>query len=200
VIVGDSGGGYTAVGETVNLAARLTALSVAGEILVSEPIRLGLANHAQFEARGQYVVKGFAEPVDVWMLTGLSQRDPDPFLTPFVGRGAELAQIVAFLDSCRAAGVGGVVYVRGEPGIGKSRLMQEMQALAALRAMPSHVCHVLDFGAGRERDPLRRISDSLLGLTLESMPNARSTVVRSFIAAEPVGGCNRSCTNWPKLL
>ena len=58
--------------------------------------------------------------------------------------------------------------------------------LATRRAMPCHVCHVLDFGAGRERDPLRRLADSLLGLVPESMPDARSAAVLSFIAAEPV--------------
>ena len=125
--------------------------------------------------------KGFAEPVVVWRLAGLGQRDPAQFLTPFVGRGAELAQIVALLDSCLAAGSGGIVYVRGEPGIGKSRLAQEARLQATRRVIPCHVCHWFDFVCGDERDPLRRLADSLLGLMPGFMPYARSAAVLSFI-------------------
>ena len=186
VIVGASGGGYTAIGESVNLAARLTDLAPAGEIFVSEPVQRALAGHARFEARGRYAVKGFAEPVDTWRLAELTHPDPATSLTPFVGRRAELAQIAALLDSCAGAGSGGTVYVRGEPGIGKSRLAREACALAMRRAIPCHVCHVLDFGAGHERDPLRRLADSLLGLLPESAPDTRLAAVLALIAAGSV--------------
>ena len=120
VIVGASGGGYTAIGEAVNLAARLTDLAPPGEILVPRAVQLALADCAQFEARGHHMVKGFDEPIEIWRLVCLAQQQPTTLLTPFVGRGAELAQITAILDNCQATGSGGVVYVRGEPGIGKS--------------------------------------------------------------------------------
>lgn len=186
VIVGASGGGYTAIGESVNLAARLTDLAPAGEILVSEPVQRALAGHAQFETRGRHAVKGFAEPVDIWRLTGLTHPDPSTSLTPFVGRRAELAQIAALLDSCAGTGSGGTVYVRGEPGIGKSRLGREACTLATRHAIPCHVCHVLDFGAGQARDPLRRLADSLLGLAADSTPDTRLAAVRAFIGAGSV--------------
>ena len=114
VIVGASGGGYTAIGEAVNLAARLTDLAPPGEIFVPRAVQLALADCAQFEARGHHMVKGFAEPVEIWRLAGLAQQQLSTLLTPFVGRGAELAQITAILDNCQATGSGGVVYVRGE--------------------------------------------------------------------------------------
>ena len=180
VIVGASGGGYTAIGESVNLAARLTDLAPAGEIFVSEPVRHALAGHAQFEARGRHALKGFAEPVDIWRLAGLTHPDPAISLTPFVGRRAEIAQIAALLDNCAGTGSGGTVYVRGEPGIGKSRLGREACALATRQAIPCHVCHVLDFGAGHERDPLRRLADSLLGLSPDSAPDTRLAAVHGI--------------------
>ncbi|MBV9982369.1 adenylate/guanylate cyclase domain-containing protein [Bradyrhizobium sp.] len=186
VIVGASGGGYTAIGESVNLAARLTDLAPAGEIFVSEHVQRALAGHAQFEARGRHAVKGFAEPVDIWRLAGLTHRDPASSLTPFVGRRAELAQIAALLDNCAGTGSGGTVYVRGEPGIGKSRLGREVCALAMRQAIACHVCHVLDFGAGHERDPVRRLADSLLGLLADSAPDTRLAAVRALMAAEPI--------------
>ena len=183
VIVGASGGGYTAIGESVNLAARLTDFAPAGEIFVSEPVQRALAGHAQFEARGRHTLKGFAEPVDIWRLADLTHPDPATSLTPFVGRRAELAQIATLLDNCAATGSGGTVYVRGEPGIGKSRLGREACALATRQAISCHVCHVLDFGAGHERNPLRRLADSLLGLSSDSAPDTRLAAVRAFIAA-----------------
>ncbi len=179
------GGGYTAVGETVNLAARLTALAPAGEIFVSEPVRRALAGRAMFEARGRHVLKGFADPVDVWRLSGLVDRDAaEP--TPFVGRGAELAQIAALVESCRSRRTGAVIYVRGEPGIGKSRLVGETRALAVGGGIACHVCHVLDFGAGHERDPLRRLVDSLLGLMPDSVSEVRAAAVAGLVAASSV--------------
>ncbi|MBN9488689.1 MAG: AAA family ATPase [Alphaproteobacteria bacterium] len=186
VIVGASGGGYTAIGESVNLASRLTDLAPAGEIFVSESIQRALAGHAQFEARGRHAVKGFAEPVDIWRLVRLTHPDLATSLTPFVGRRAELAQIEALLNSCTGTGNGGAVYVRGEPGIGKSRLGQEARALATRQAIPCHVCHVLDFGAGHERDPLRRLADGLLGLLPDSAPETRLAAVQALITAESV--------------
>jgi class 3 adenylate cyclase/tetratricopeptide (TPR) repeat protein len=185
VIVGASGGGYTAVGETVNLASRLTDLAPPGEIFVADQVQRALAGRARFETHGQQAVKGFAAPVDVWRLTGLADPGDVTPETPFVGRGAELAQIAALLDSCACASAGGVVYVRGEPGIGKSRLMAEARALATRRGLACHVCHVMDFGAGQARDPLRRLTDSLLGLTPDAAPQSRGAAIDAVLAAAP---------------
>src|SRR5262249_25016591 len=129
VIVGQSGSGYTAIGEAVNLAARLTDMAPAGEILVWEPVSRELAGRARFEALGPRNVKGLSEPVGVWRLVEISKQDSAGFATPFVGRAAELSQITALLDNCGSGG-GAIVYVRGEPGIGKSRLVREVSAAA----------------------------------------------------------------------
>jgi class 3 adenylate cyclase/tetratricopeptide (TPR) repeat protein len=182
LIVGASGGDWTVVGETVNLAARLTDLAAPGEILVSGPVQQALAGRASFEARGRHAVKGFADAVEVWRLAGLADPTAVAPLTPFVGRTTEMSQIAALLQSCVAGGGGGIVYVRGEPGIGKSRLVGEARALAAQRGIACHVCHVLDFGAGHERDPLRRLADSLLGLMPDSTPEVRAAAVSAVLA------------------
>jgi hypothetical protein len=176
VIVGQSSSGYTAIGEAVNLAARLTDLAPAGDIFVSEPIQRELAGRARFEALGPRSVKGFSEPVGVWKLLEITRQDGAGFSTPFVGRSAELTQFTALCGT----GAGAIVYVRGEPGIGKSQLIHEVSGAATRRGMSSHIVHVLDFSAGQQGDPLRRLSDSLLDLRPDASPGGRSAIAQAL--------------------
>jgi predicted ATPase len=57
-----------------------------------------------------------------------------------------------------------VVYIRGDAGIGKTRLMTEMAELAEAQGFARHQGLVLDFGAGRSQDPVRAVVRSLLGI------------------------------------
>jgi tetratricopeptide (TPR) repeat protein len=186
VIVGSSGGSWNIVGETVNLASRLTDLAPPGEIFVSEPVQRALTGRAIFEGRGRHALKGFADATDVWRLADLAPADEAAPLTPFVGRALELAQVVALLENCNSSRAGGAIYVAGEPGIGKSRLIGEARAQAARRGMACHVCHALEFGAGLERDPLRRLSDSLLGLVPDASPDVRTAAVDAVMSQNVV--------------
>jgi adenylate cyclase len=127
---------YTAEGPTVGLAARLEALARPGQILISEET----ARRAPgFELRdlGARPVQGLGEPVRMFEL--IRERPGEARLlaenergvSPFVGREAELAMLHAALlrrDGPRW------IEVRGEAGIGKSRLVRE-----TLRALPSNV-------------------------------------------------------------
>ena len=70
--------------------------------------------------------------------------------------------------------------------LARVRLVHEARALAAHRGVACQVSHALDFGVGRERDPLRRLADSLLGLMPDSALDVRLAAVESFIAAEPI--------------
>jgi class 3 adenylate cyclase len=92
----------TVTGQSVNLASRLTDAAGAGEILVSEAVRMALANQLVCSEAGALVVKGFAEPVRAWRLLRLQMTEGRA--GPFVGRGAELAQFGAALAHCRATG------------------------------------------------------------------------------------------------
>jgi class 3 adenylate cyclase/tetratricopeptide (TPR) repeat protein len=120
---------YTAEGPTVGLAARLEQEATAGQILVAEGTeRLA---HARFEFAdlGSRTFRGIAEPVRVHELVGELRadlrraRESDRGDAAFVGRGAEVAEIR------RALAAGGPMRrleIRGEPGIGKSRLAREI--------------------------------------------------------------------------
>jgi class 3 adenylate cyclase/tetratricopeptide (TPR) repeat protein len=153
---------YTVTGDTVNLAARLTDAARPGEALVSKAVWQALADRLDCEETGALTVKGFTGPVRAWRLNGL--RAPSASARrPLVGRGAELGQFRAVLAACVESGRGRAVLVRGEAGIGKTRLVEEFEDAAAKAGFACHAGLVLDFGAGTGRDAIRTLVRGLLG-------------------------------------
>ncbi len=122
-------------GQAVNAAARIASRARPGEVLVSDVVRrlVGSGPEFTFSDRGRYRLKGFP---DRWHLYGLTPADtkPGPAVpfadrTPFVGREGERAELRRMLDRT-LAGAGGLVLIGGEPGVGKSRLVEEFTAEA----------------------------------------------------------------------
>ena len=66
---------YTAIGGIVNLAQRLEEIAGSGEILLDEPTRLALGNAVQAEARGPTPIRGRREPVNVYVVLGLADKE-----------------------------------------------------------------------------------------------------------------------------
>src|SRR5438552_1897186 len=90
---------YTAVGQTTHLAARMEQMATPGTILLG-PATLQLAEgYVQVEAQGPVVVKGLADPVETYTLTGASalrtrlHAAAARGFTQFVGREAEIEQL-----------------------------------------------------------------------------------------------------------
>ena len=134
VIAGEIGSGaigYTAVGEQVGMAQRMESVAPAGGVMLSaSTARLvdGLATLGESELAH---IKGADQPVAAYRLLGMGDghRALGHGATSLVGRGWELATVEAMLDRA-TDGQGGVVSVVGSPGIGKSRLLQEVSAIA----------------------------------------------------------------------
>jgi hypothetical protein len=82
---------------------------------------------------------------------------------------AELGQCRAALEACVAGASGAAILVRSEPGIGKTRLVEELQAMAAASAMARHAGFILDFGAERGHGAIR----SIVGGLVDSSPMRR---------------------------
>jgi class 3 adenylate cyclase/predicted ATPase len=129
------------VGETPNLSARLQGLAEPGNVVVAESTRRLLGGAFELRAIGLQTLKGFAEPVQAWLVLhatdNLSRFEAtrSRAATPFVGREHETALLVErWRDACE--GEGQVALLSGEAGIGKSRI------LAALRERISHEPHV----------------------------------------------------------
>jgi class 3 adenylate cyclase/tetratricopeptide (TPR) repeat protein len=130
-------------GEAVNAAARIMAKATGGQILVSETVRsvLGHGRETELVDRGRFRLKGFPER---WRLYEILWRGKEeeavniaPTLaerTPFVGREEERAELRRLMDQA-IAGHGSIVLIRGEPGVGKTRLAQELVLEARARGM-----------------------------------------------------------------
>jgi class 3 adenylate cyclase/tetratricopeptide (TPR) repeat protein len=151
---------YTVTGESVNLASRLTDRARSGEILLSSAVYRGLSDRLDCEDVGEIDVKGFASPVRAWRLLGT--RHAAPGNRTFVGRASELGQFEAAVSTCLKVGRGRVIYLRGEAGLGKTRLVEEFQHIARRNGFTCHSGLVLDFGAGSGRDAVRAVIRSIV--------------------------------------
>src|SRR5919108_3060150 len=121
---------YTAIGQTVHLAARMEQMAIPGSILMpADTLRLA-EDYVQVKTLGPRAVKGLESPVEVYEIVGAAtvrsrlKAAASRGLTRFVGRDGELDQLRQALERARA-GHGQVVAVIGEPGVGKSRLYWE---------------------------------------------------------------------------
>ena len=187
VTVGDvvAGGGsdahraYAVTGECVNLAARLADLAGPGELLVADSIRLAIGSAGRFEYLGERRLQGIADPVRVHQLLGLGEPEE---VGSFVGRGTELAQLTMLLARTERAWQGALALVRGEAGIGKTRLLRELQRRAEAAGVACHTAVALDFGSGEGSDVVRVLTRQLLGVD-GGDPEAREQVAVAAAAA-----------------
>ena len=134
MLVGTVGGPtrrtYGAMGDDVNLAARLMQTAAPGEILVSGYVQKATANDFVFEPRPPLPMKGKAEPLPVFSVTGERQqraiRLQEPtYALPMVGRQAELQTVNDRLDLTLQSN-SQVIGIVAEAGMGKSRLVAEV--------------------------------------------------------------------------
>jgi class 3 adenylate cyclase len=124
---------YTPIGHTANLASRMQAIATSGSIAITDHTRRLVEGYFQFKSRGPTRVKGLAEPIDVYEVTGLGplrtrlQRAAWRGFSKFVGREREMDSIRHTADLAKQ-GHGQLVTVIAEPGVGKSRLFYEFKA------------------------------------------------------------------------
>src|SRR6516225_5459907 len=114
-------------GDAPNTAARVQALAEPGAVVVTARVQRQVAGLFVAEERGTYELKGVPEPVTLFQLvraSGGGRRARQRHLTPLVGRDEEIAMLMRRWERARQ-GDGQLVMIIGEPGIGKSRLIEE---------------------------------------------------------------------------
>ncbi|MDE2402014.1 MAG: AAA family ATPase [Burkholderiales bacterium] len=186
VVIGSMGAGprreQLALGDAPNLAARLQTLAAPDTVLISDNTRKLAGGSFQYQDQGQHVLRGVREPRQVWRvmaLSGTSSRFEAATglgLTPLVGRQHELALL---MDRWHAAsqGLGQVVLLSGEPGIGKSRMLKELHdrlgnvGLNAIRMQcsPHHVNRALHPGIEHLESTLGLTRDQPLSWKLDRL-------------------------------
>jgi class 3 adenylate cyclase/tetratricopeptide (TPR) repeat protein len=171
--------GYTVTGEAANIAARLLEKAVSGETLVSDDVYKATNHVVAYEPLGPLALKGVGGPVEAWRPTGIRSSAPEAHA--LVGRRSELGQFRAVLDACVNGSTGTAVLIRGEAGIGKTRLMDELQAIAAASGMSCTAGFVLDFGTARGHGAVRTVVAGLLGLGPEATPEGTESVIDEIL-------------------
>ena len=122
-------------GDPMTTAARLQQLAEPGQILLDQHTASAAAPRIDVEIAGERLLRGQSRPVVVHRLR--SVRRPISHLSeraiPLIGRDTERARLVELVKRTAATGRGGAAVVTGEPGVGKSRLLCEIEedALAA---------------------------------------------------------------------
>jgi class 3 adenylate cyclase/tetratricopeptide (TPR) repeat protein len=129
---------YTAVGDTTNLAARLQQGARPGSVIVSEATHKAIAGYFETLDLGEVAIKGHAPVSAFEVLRPRGRRARldvavERGLTPLVGRSAELQTLLNRFEVVKG-GRGQVVFVAGEAGIGKSRLVLEFRRALAQAA------------------------------------------------------------------
>ena len=117
-------------GDAPNIAARVQALAEPGTVVVTAHVQRQIVGLFVAEERGSHELKGVPEPVTLFRLvraSGGGRRAGQRHLTPLVGRDEEIAMLMRRWERARQ-GEGQLVLIVGEPGIGKSRLIEEFHA------------------------------------------------------------------------
>ncbi|HEX9122675.1 MAG TPA: AAA family ATPase [Actinomycetota bacterium] len=122
--------GEAVTGDVVNTASRLLQIAAEGEIVVGEPTHRATDRAFSYEDRDPVVVKGKAEPLEVWRAVEARSRfgvdaRPQP-QTPFIGRREERTLLEGAFRRAVSESSVQLVTITGEPGVGKTRLIQEL--------------------------------------------------------------------------
>ena len=189
VIAGEIGSGpfgYTAVGEQVGMAQRMESVAPPGGVMLSAPTAR-LVEHAASLGDAELVqIKGADVPLPARRLLSVSDRDRSVAASQsaLVGRRWELSAVEALLDRA-VDGHGAVVTVVGSPGIGKSRLVGEVAAMAAGRKVEVFSAYCESHATAIAFHVVARLLRAATGVRGLDGPAARDRVRSRVADADP---------------
>jgi class 3 adenylate cyclase/tetratricopeptide (TPR) repeat protein len=167
---------YSAHGETVHLAARMEQMAIPGTVLISSRTYHLTEGYVVTQPLGPMLVKGLAAPVLTYELLGAVavsrlQALATRGLTRFVGRENEMDQLRQALDRAQA-GHGQVLAIVGEPGVGKSRLINEFIHSGATNSWRVLEARAVSYGAATSYLPVTEFLKGYFQLATSDEPLA----------------------------
>jgi class 3 adenylate cyclase len=195
---------YTALGDAVNVAARMQTAAQPGTIVITEMTRRLTGDNFELEDLGEIAVKGKSEPVHAFRVLGrkaaparrrgLASVGLD---SPMVGRDEPLARLLELLEIVQE-GHGRVAFVVGEPGIGKSRLLAEFKraAIAAEDSLTWVEGKCVSYGRNLPYHLLIDLVRSIVGISFAApVDEARRTLdgkLMDIVANDPAEAADTS--------
>ncbi len=176
-------GAYVLTGDTVNTAARLRSLAEPGEIVAGAATWRQVSAFFEAEVGPPVAVKGKEQPLVAFSIRA-ERAAPLAGDAPLVGRGEEVRDFAAIARACAERRRGRVVIVRGDPGVGKTRLLAEFLGEGRALGFACHSASVLDFGAETGRDAVRSLARSLLGVAAAASNAERQAAVERVTLAD----------------
>ena len=182
---------YTAMGDAVNLAARLMQAAAPGEVLVGQSSYQPVAGAFIWQPLPPLAVKGKARPVTVFALKRQARGRPlrlqEPrYSLPMVGRKEELASLTAMLAQVEESGRGQTVGLVAEAGMGKSRLAAEVIGRALEMGCAGYGGEGLSYGQDTPYLAWRPLLRGLLNVREELAPaEQRAAMEQALTTVNP---------------
>jgi class 3 adenylate cyclase/tetratricopeptide (TPR) repeat protein len=178
-----SEGEWSAAGDVMNTAARIESAAPVDGILVGEQTYRATREAFVYREAEPIAAKGKSEPVPVWEVVGDKERAP-AIASPLVGREAELEQLLGFAEAMIEAGRPAIATVLGSPGIGKSRLLDEVAGrLEAQCAV--YRGHCLSYGEGITYWPVNEILKEAAGILNDDDPETSAKKLGALLERLP---------------
>ncbi|HSE78851.1 MAG TPA: AAA family ATPase [Alphaproteobacteria bacterium] len=193
IVAGQQGSGAAVekgalVGDAVNLAARLQAEAGAGQVFLSATTAELIGSHFECAMIGQRALKGFASPVTVCRaireVSTLSRfaSAKRPRETQLVGRAREI-DLLLERHGAAASGHGQVVLISGEPGVGKSRLVEELHARLGVEPNARVVLQCMSYHSSIPFYPIRRFLAFAAGIAAADRPDDARNKLRALLSS-----------------